>query len=386
MSVNPVHASIDSKHFVTEEKSKDSWSSINRPSTAPTTPKRINNKSAGWEVRDKSEQLRGSALGSVHLTSGKTDVRPGVEEISGDTFGDSRQVARSDIHENIGARTDDGYTDVGSVMSGTTSAKRLGNYSGSTKKGKDLLKKEKTVTFEDGLSLFPKSASSINKKHQSVVQSASQKLREGESISKRKSDEMSNKGDSVLTMETVPLQPGIEGGLFARGEKHGDQLSEVLPVSPPLIQHGDAVGTPEAIFQLIDNEVRSEIVAALQESQKNSSQGSDQLLNTEKEKKQIFGHGDTARSTMIHSLDSASISFHKKSLSIVQEESSVSESSLGVAKLKDASTMTARIQSSDRCVQATDTSLMEHVATLEKDLLQERDASLQLKSMCIEVL
>jgi hypothetical protein len=387
MSINPVHASIDSKHFVMEEKGKDSRSTINRPSTAPTTLKRINNKSAGWEVRDKSEQLRGSTLGSVYLTSGKTDVRPGVEEISGDTFGDSRQVAHSDIHENIGARTDDGYTDVGSMMSGTKSAKHLGNYSGSTKKGKDLLKKEKTVTFEDGLSLSPKSASSINKKYQSVVQSSNQKLHEGESISKRKSDEMSNKGDSVLTVETVPLQPGTEGGLFARGQKHGDQLSKVLPVSPPLIQHGNTVGTPEAIFQLIDNEVRSEIDAALQESQKNSSQDSDHSsLNTEKEKRQIFGHDDTARSMMIHSLDSAGISFLKKPLSIVQEESSVSESSLGVDKLKDASTITARIQSSDKCVQATDTSLIEHVATLEKDLLQERNASLQLKSMSIEVL
>lgn len=387
MSVNPGRASIDSKHFVTEEKDEDGRSSINRPSTAPTTLKGINSKSAGWKMKDRGEQLQGSALGSVHLTAGKTDIRPGVVEIIGDKFGDFRQVARSDIRENIGARTDNGYTDVGSVMSGTKSAKRLGNYSGSTNKRKDLLKKEKTVTFEDGLSLFPKSASSINKIHQSVVQSSSQKLHEGESISKEKSDEVPNKEDSAFTVETVTLQPGTEHGQFTRGEKHGDQLSEVLPVSPPLIQHGDTVGTPEAIFQLIDNEVRSEIVAALQESQKNSSQDSNHSsLNTEKEKKQIFDHGDTARSTMIHSLDSAGISFPKKPLSIVQEESSMSESSLGVDKLKDASTMTARKQSHDICVQATDTSLIEHVATLEKDLLQERNMSLQLKSMCIEVL
>lgn len=387
MSVNPVRASIDSKHSIMEEKDEDGRSSINRPSTAPTTLKRINNRSAGWKMKDKGEQLRGSALSSAHLTSGRTDVRPGMVGISGDKFGDFRQVARSDIHENIGARTDGGYTDVGSVMSGTKSTKHSGNYSGSTNKRKDLLKKEKTVTFEDGLSLFPESARSINKIHQSVVQSSSQELHEGESISKEKLNEVSNKEDSVFTVETVTLQPGTEGGQFARGEKHGDQLSEVLPVSPPLIQHGDTVGTPEAIFQLIDNEVRSEIVAALQESQKNSSQDSNHLsLNTEKEKKQIFDHGDTARSTMIHSLDSAGISFPKKPLSIVQEESSVSESSLGADKLKDASTMTTRKQSSDRCVQATDTSLIEHIATLEKDLLQERNMSLQLKGMCIEVL
>jgi hypothetical protein len=387
MSVNPVLASVDSKHFIMEEKDEDGQNSINRPGTVPTTLKRINNKSAGWKMKDKGEQLRGSTLGSVHLTSGKTEIRPSVGEISGDKFGDLRQVARSDIHENIGAITDDGYTDVGSVMSGTKSAKHLGNYSGSTNKRKDLFKKEKTVTFEDGPSLFPKSASSINRIRQSVVQSSSQKLCEDESISKVKSDEMSNKENSVFTVETVTLQRGTEGEQFARGEKHGDQLSEVLPVSPPLIQHGGTVGTPEAIFQLIDKEVRSEIVAALQESQKSSSQDSDHSsLNTEKEKKQVSDRGDTARSTMIHSLDSAGISFPKKPLSIVQEESSLSESSLGVDKLNDATTMAARKQSSDRCVQVTDTSLVEHVATLEKDLLQERNMSLQLKSMCIEVL
>lgn len=387
MPVNPVHASIDNKHFVMEGKDEDGRSSINRPSTAPKTLKRINNKSAGWKMKDKGEQLRGSILGSVHQTSGKIGVRPGVVEISDDKFGDFRQVAHSDIHENSGARTDGGYTDVECVMSGTKSAKHLGNYSGSTKKRRDLLKKEKTVTFEDGLSLFPKSASSMSKIRQSVEQSSTKKLREGESISKEKSDEASNKEDNVLTVETVTLQPGTEGEQFARGEKPGDQHSKVLTVSPPLIQHGDTVGTLDAIFQLIDSEVRSEIVAALQESQKNSSQDSSHSsLNTEKEKKQIFDHGDNARSTMIHSLDSAGISFPKKPLSIVQEESSVSESSIGVDELKDGSTVTARKQSSDRCVQVTDTSLIEHVATLEKDLLQERNMSLQLKSMCTKVL
>ncbi|XP_023701930.1 centrosomal protein of 162 kDa isoform X2 [Cryptotermes secundus] len=380
MPVNPVHASIDNKHFVMEGNDEDSQSSINRPGTAPRTLTRINNKSAGWKMIDKGEQLRGSILGSVHQTSGKIDVRPGVEEISGDKFGDFRQVAHSDIHENSGARTDGGYTDVECMMSGTKSAKHLGNYSGSTNKRKDLLKKEKTVTFEDGLSLFPKSASSMSKICHSVEQSSSQKLHEGESISKKKS-EASNKEDNVLTVETVTLQPGAEDEQFVRGEKHGDQHSKVLTVSPPLIQHGETVGTPDAIFQLIDSEVRSEIVAALQESQKNSSQDSSHSsLNTEKEKEEIFDHGNNVRSTMIHSLDSAGISFTKKPLSTVQEESSVSESSLGVDKLKDASTVTARKQSSGRCVQVTDTSLIEHVATLEKDLLQEQNMSLQLKS------
>jgi hypothetical protein len=379
-----VPASIDNKHFITEEKGKDGQSSITRPSTAPTTLKRINNKSAGWKMRDSD---RSSALGSVHVTSGKIDIRPGVEEVSGDKSGDSRQVVHSDVHGNIGARTDDGYTDVGSAVSGTKSAKRLGNYSGSTNKRKELLKKEKTVTFEDGLSLFSKSTSSINKKHESIVQSSSQKLHESGTVSKGRSDEVSNKGDNVFAVESATLPPSTEAGLFPRGEKHEDRrLSEVLPISPPLIQHGDTVGTPEAIFQLIDTEVRSEIVAALQESQKNSSQDSDHSsLNTEKEMKQIFGHGNIAGSTVVHSLDTARISFPKKPLSIVQEESSVSESSLGVDNLKDASTMTVRKQSSDRCVQVTDTSLVEHVATLEKDLLQERNMSLHLKSMYIYI-
>jgi hypothetical protein len=381
-SANPVCSSTDSKHYVTEEKGKEGQTSISRPSTAPTTLKRINNKSGGWKMRDKGQQLRGSAFGSVHLTSGKTDIGHGVEEISNDKFGDSMQVAISDIHENIGARSDEGHIDIGSVMLGTKSAKRLGNYS-----GKDLLKKEKTVTFDDGLSLFPKSVSSINKKHKSLIESSDKKVREGEIVSEGKSDEMCNKDDSAFALKTVTLQPGTECGPFARGEKHGEQLSQVLPVSPPLIQHGDTVGTPEAIFQLIDNEVRSEIVVALQESQKYSSEDSDRpSLNADKEKKQMFDHGDTARSMMIHTPDSSGISFPKKPLSIVQEESSVSESSLGEDKLKDASTMTARNRSSDGCVQATDTSWIEHVATLEEDLLLERSISSQLKSMCVLVL
>jgi hypothetical protein len=368
-SANPVRAS-------TEEKGKEGQSSMSRPSTGPSTLKRINNKSAGWKMRDKGEQHRGSTLGSVHVTSGKSDIRPGVEEISSDKFGDSKEVAVSGIHENIGTGSHDGSIDIGSVTSGMKPAKRLGNYSSSITKGKDLPRKEKTVTFEDGLSLFPKSVSSVNKKHKSLVESSSQKLREGEIISEGKSGETFNKDDSVVT-----LQPGL------RDEKHGDQLSKVLPASPPLIQHGDTVGTPEAIFQLIDNEVRHEIVAALQESQKDSTENSDHpSLNTDKAKEQILEHGDSVRSTMIHTLDSTAISFPKRPLSIVQEESSVSESSLGEDKRKDASTMTARNQSSDGWVQATDTSLIEHVAALEKDLLQEQSISSQLKSMSVLVL
>jgi hypothetical protein len=380
-SVNPVPASTDLKHFVKEGKGKEGLSSISRPNTAPTTLRRINNRSSGWKMRDKSEHLHGSVLDSVHLMSGKTDIRQGVEEVIGDKFGDSLQVALSDTH---GARSDGDCTDVGSMLSGTKSAKLVRNYSGDTTKRKDVLKKEKAVMFEDGLSLFPKSGNIINKKHKSLVESSSQKLHEDEIISKRKSAEMSNKDDSVFTLETVSLQPGTEGELCSRGEKHEDQLSEMLPVSPPLIQHGHSVGTPEAIFQLIDHEVRSEVVAALQESQKNSSEDFDHsALDRDKGKTQLFEHGDAARSTMVHTLDTTGISYPKQPLSVVQEESSLSEVSLGANKLKDASTMTSRNQSSDRCVQVTDTSLIERVANLEKDLLQEQNISSQLKSTCV---
>jgi len=383
MSVNLIPASTTSKktnnkHLRTEVEDKDGQNSITKATTG-----KINSKSACGKMREKDEQLRSSRVGS----SRKTDSQLALEEVSGGKFSDSRQVTYSGKHEDIGSHTDDGDTKVESMIPDSKFTKYVGNFSMS--KEKELLKKEKTVTFEDDPRLFPKSTVGINKKLKGAVKTSSQKLQQQESNLKGKSSEVCNKDDDLFILESASLQPGVRNGLSARDEKHGDQLTKVVSVSPPLIQHGDLVGTPESLFQLITDEVRDEVVAALQESEKSSSQDSDHAsLNTETEIGKIFGRGDSPGST-VDSLADIGTSFPRKPLSVVLEEVSVSQPSLGVDKLKDASTMTEESpgkELSDRSVQVMDSSVAEHVANLEKELLHERNTSLQLKSMCLKVL
>lgn len=382
-TVNPVPASSTSRHFVTEEKGKDGQSYITRACTMSTSPRKEENKSGGWKAGDSGERLRSSRLGSTKESCRKTDTRLGMQEIDGENFRDLKQGMCLETHANTGARTGDGGMKVGSVIV-TKSAKHLGNYSGSVIKRKDLLKKEKTVTFGDGLSLFPKSSHNTSKKQENVLQTSSQKLQLEENISRRKLDKVSKEYDDLHFFESVTQQQGIKDGLSARRRKHEDRLTEVLSVSPPLIQHGDIRGTPEAVSQCIDSEVRSEIVAALRESERSSSQVSDcSSLNIRKEIDKKFGHTDATGSTILDSPDVVGTSFHRKALSLILEESSVSESSSSVKKLKDASTVTDELagrHASDRSVQVTDSSVTERVYSLEKELIQERNTSLQLKS------
>jgi hypothetical protein len=360
MAVNLMPESTASKkrdkHFITEEKGKEVQSSMTRGSTLSTSYRKTDSKSTGSKVRDRGEQLRG-------MSPRKKDSRSGTEEFAGDKFGDSRQLMYPNTHENIGARIDD--MKVGSVISESKSEKHLRNYSGSISKEKDVLKKERTVTFEDGLHLFPEPTDSINKKHKDIVQTSSQKLQQVESISNRKSDEISNKDDDLFALESATLQQSTGDGLSTREDERVDQLTKEISVSRPLIQHGD-------------------VVAALQEPKNSCSQDSDHSsFNIEKEMENIFGHGDSAGNTMVDSWDGVGISFPRKPQSVVLEESNVSDPFVGVDKLKDASTMT---EGSDRFVQASDSSVAEHVDSLEKELLHERSTSLQLKSMCVKVL
>jgi hypothetical protein len=392
-TVNPVPASsaskkTDSKHFITEGEGKDGQINVIGAHTTSTSPRKVANKSGSGKAGDNAEQLRSSRLGSTMGNYRKTDTGLGMQEISDVKFHDLKQVTCSGTHANVGARTGDGRTTVGNVID-TKSAKHLGSYSGSVSKRKDLLKKEKTVTFEDGLSLFPKSPRYISKKQENVLQTSSQKLQKEEGISKGKLVKASKENDDLHVFENVTQQQGVEDGLSVRKEKRDDLLTKVLSVSPPLIQHGDVVGTPEAVFQLIDSEVRSEIVAALQESEKSSSQVSDHSsLSAGKEIGERLVHSDTTGSTMVDLPDVGGTSFPRTSLSLILEESTVSEPLTRVEKLKDACTMTGELpgrQSSDRCVQVTDSSVAERVASLEKQLLQERNMSLQLRSRCKKV-
>jgi hypothetical protein len=354
------------KHFITKGKGKEAQKSVNRVSTLSTTYRKVDSKLESSEVRYRGEQLRGMS------------PRRGMEEFSGDMFSGSSQLTYSNTHDNIGARTDD--VKVGSVISGSESEKHTGNYSGSISKEKSLLKKERTVTFGDSVHLFPKPTGSINKKQKNIVPTSSQKLQQVESIPNGQSDEISNKDDDMFALESAAVQRSTRDGLSATEDRRVDQLTKVMSVSPPLIQHGDVVGTPEAIFELIDSEVRNEVVATLQEPERSCSQDSDQSsLNIEKEMEKIFGHGDNAGNTM----DSVGASFPRKPRSVVQEESNVPEPSLGVDKSKDAITMT---EGSNRFVEAGDSSVAAHVASLEKELHQERSTVLQLKSKCVKVL
>jgi hypothetical protein len=349
------------KHFITKEKGKEAQKRVNRVSTLSTTYRKVGSKLESSEVRDRGEQLRGMS------------PRRGMEEFSG-----SSQLTYSNTRDNIGVRTDD--VKVGSVISGSESEKHTGNYSGSISKEKSLLKKERTVTFGDSVHLFPKPTGSINKKQKNIVPTSSRKLRQVESIPNGQSDEISNKDDDMFALESAAVQRSTRDGLSATEDKRVDQLTKVMSVSPPLIQHGDVVGTPEAIFELIDSEVRSEVVATLQEPERSRSQDSDlSSLNIEKEMEKIFGHGDNVGNTM----DSVGTSFPRKPRSVVHDESNVPEPSLGVDKSKDASTMT---EGSNRFVEAGDSSVAAHVASLEKELHQERSTVLQLKSKCVKVL
>lgn len=392
-TVNPLPASsankeTDNKNFITEGKGKDGQVNIIGVHAMSLSPRTVTNKSGGGKAGIIGEQLRSSRLSSTKVTGRKTDTGLGIQEISGVKFHDSRQVTSSWTPSDVGARTGDGGTKVGSVID-TKFEKHLGSHSGSASKRKDLLKKEKTVTFEDGLSRFPKSSHYISKKQENVQQTSSHKLQQEESISKGKLVKVSEENDDLHVFENVTHQQGFADGLSVRKEKCGDHPTKVLSVSPPLIQHGDIVATPEAVLQLIDSEMRSEIVAALHESEKSPSQVSDySSLNVLKEMDKRFVDSDTTGSIMVDSPHAVGTSFLRNSPSLVLEESSVLESLSRVKKLKDASTFTGELpgrQSNDRCVQVTDNSMAEHVASLEKELLQEQNTSLQLKSKCKEV-
>jgi hypothetical protein len=383
VSASSANKGKDNKNFITEGKGKDGQVNIIGAHTMSLSPRTVTNKSGSGKAGNIGEQQRSSMLCSTKVTYRKTDTGLGTQEISGVKFHDSRQVTSSGTPENVGARTGDGRTKVGSVID-TKFEKHLGSHSGSVNKRKDLLKKEKTVTFEEGLSLFPKSSHYISKKQGNVQQTSSHKLQQEESISKGKLVKVSEENDDLHVFENVTHQQGFADGLSVRKEKRG-----ALSVSPPLIQHGDKVATPEAVLQLIDSEMRSEIVTALQESEKSPSQVSNySSLNVLKEIDKRFVDSDTTGSIMIDSPHAVGTSFLINSPSLVLEESSVLESLSRVKKLKDASTFTGELpgrQSNDRCIQVTDNSMAERVVSLEKELLQEQNMSLQLKSKCKKV-
>jgi len=391
-TVNPVPASsankeTDNKNFITEGKGKDGQVNIVGAHTMSSSSRTVTNKSGSGKAGNIGEQLRSSKLHSSKVTCRKTDTELGMQEISGVKFHNSRQVTSSGTSANFGARTGEGGTKVGSLID-TKFEKHLGSHSGGVSKRKDLQKKEKTVTFEDGLSLFPKSSHYISKKQENVQQTSSHKLQQEESISKGNLVKVSEENDDLHVFENVAHQQFADG-LSVRKEKCGNHLPKVLPVSPPLIQRGDTVATPEAILQLTDSEMRSEIVAALQESEKSHSQVSDySSLNVLKEIDKRFADSDTTGSIMVDLPHAVGTSFLRNSPSLVLEESSVLESLSRVKKLKDASTITGELpgrQSNDICVQVTDNSMAERVASLEKELLQEQNMSLQLKSKCKKV-
>jgi hypothetical protein len=219
-----------------------------------------------------------------------------------------------------------------------------------------------------------------------VQQTSSHELQQEESIYEGKLVKVSEENDYSHVFENATHHQDFEDRLSVRKEKCGDHLTKVLSVSPPLIQHGDIVGTPEAVFQLMDSEMRSEIVAALQVSEKSPSRVSDHSsMYVPKEIDKGFVGSDTTGSTIVDSPHTVGTSFLRKSLSHVLEESSVLESLTRVKKLKDASTFTGELparQANDRCVQVTDNSVAERVASLEKELLQEQNMSLQLKGKC----
>lgn len=392
-TVNPVPASsankeTDNKNFVAEGKVKDGQVNIVGAHTVSLSSRTVTNKSGSGKAGNIGEQLRSSTLLSTKVTCRKTGTGLGMQEISGVKFHNSRQVTSSGTPANVGARTGDGGTKVGSLID-TKFEKRLGSQSGGVSKRKDLQKKEKTVTFEDGLSLVPKSSHYISKKQENVQQTSSHKLQQEESISKGKLVKVSEENDDLHVFENVTHQQGFADGVSVRKEKCGDHLTKMLSVSPPLIQHGDMVATPEAVLHLSDSEMRSEIVAALQKSEKSHSQVSYySSLNVLKEIDKRFVDSDTPGSIMVDSPHAVGTSFLRNSPSLVLEESSVLESLSRVKKLKDASTFTGELpgrQSNDRCVQVTDNSMAERVASLEKELLQEQNMSLQLKSKCKKV-
>lgn len=388
VSASSANKETDNNYFIIEGKGKDGQVNIIGAHTMSSSPRIVTNKSGSGKAGNTGEQLRSSMLRSTKVTSRKTDTGLGMQEISGVKFHDSRQVTSSGTPANIGARTGGGGSKAGSLID-PKFEKHLGSHSGSVSKRKDLLKKEKTVTFEDGLSQFPKSSHYISKKQENVQQTSSHKLQQEESISKGKIVKVSEENDDLHVFENVTHQQGFADGLCVRKEKCEDHLTKVLSISPQLIQHGDIVGTPEAVLQLIDNEMRSEIVAALQESEKSPSHMSDySSLNVLKETDKRFVDSDTTGSTVADSPHAVGTSFLRNSPSLVLEESSVLESLSKVTKLKDASTFTGELsgrQSNDSCVQVTDNSMAERVASLEKELLREQNVSLQLKSKCKEV-
>ncbi|KDR21620.1 hypothetical protein L798_01855 [Zootermopsis nevadensis] len=338
------------KRFITEEKGKKAQSSLNRASAVSASYRKMEVKSANLKMRDKGERLRG-------MSPRRTGSESGMEEFNGDNkFGDSRELAYSNTHDDIGARLSE--IKVGSVISDSKSGKHLGNVSGSTRKERDSSKKDRTVTFEDGLHLFPKPTDTISKKHEDTVETSRKKLQQVESISNIKSGEISSENDALFALGSSAVQQSTRDASSATDDKRVDRVTKEVSVSAPLIQHGDMVTTPEAIFCLIDGEARNEVVPALQESEKNYSQDSDHSsLNIEKEMENIFGRDDSAGNTMVDLRGDVGTLFHKRDQSAVVEDSNVSEPALHVDKLKDASTMTSL-----------------------EELLQEQSTSSQLKA------
>ncbi|XP_069699622.1 centrosomal protein of 162 kDa [Periplaneta americana] len=356
-------------YMTSKEKRKNDENISRKALSTPRSSRKITSKSPSREKLDKSDRYSFTRTSSLRTTLKKSDNKSFETEIkSSDNF-----KARTSS-QNSGRRVDSRVENKTNRMSMEDLAL---SYSSDFNKIKDLSKKEKTVTFEESYSLYPEPKEQVDKIH--TVQISSQILpKEHE----RKSNMNPNRVEGVLERTTPQMEDADSYSLLE--DRNDGQLTEVISVSPPLIQHGDMLGAPEAIFQLIDNEVRNEIVAALEESKSASSQHENEpSLSIEKDREKIFGPDDNMGNEASDSLDGAGFSFPSKRLSVVREESSVSDTSLDIDKFKDAVTMTELLcgkDFSDKCVQVRDDSTDEDMTSLKNELLEERKKLLKLKS------
>ncbi|KAJ9594116.1 hypothetical protein L9F63_014432 [Diploptera punctata] len=281
--------SLKSKSDRSGEPSKDKRS--NRSSSAPPTARKTGERIA----KGKGGRITGTKSSySIRQTDLMTD-KNGDNDV--DSFRQNLLSAADRINSNIQVT------------------------SHSSSKAKDFARKEKTVTFNED---FVSSETEINNIPNTQVSSHILNARRSVSVESYldKNSKGPPTGSSVLLNE-------------ASSRKR--KMTEIVSISPPLIQHGDVVGTPEAIFQLIDDEVRNEIAAALKEtsrSNSNSDKESNEPENGDINFEEEFTHEAGNNIIAMDTLNNAGMGLRKQPLSVVLEESSMSEASSEAKNIK----------------------------------------------------
>ena len=337
--------SIKSKSQRTEELSRDKRTSI-RSSSAPPTSRKAGEKIA---------KVKGGRISGTKSSYSIRHTDSGLDRNEDDKIDLTLRKSKSFASDRIDTN------------------KNIPNQSSS--KIKDISKKERTVKFnEDFVSPETEKSNVPNTQVSSqIAEDTHGTLADEFKQYSKKENDSSSAGNSV-TQDKISSR-----------KRH---MTDIVSVSPPLIQHGDVVGTPEAIFQLIDDEVRNEIVAALKvssvsninskETNSNNKELENNTFSIEQEMGEMFSHDSNNSAPQAEIIEISGTSLKRQPLPVVFEESSLSETSSDVKDSESYQT-TKNDHSKDISVQVTDSTLMEQIENLKEELAQARKKILHYK-------